>query len=312
MLTLADQSAAASVAASLDIVTGGYPFYAEIGNASGILWSGSFGTSAPDNTTLMPIASASKWVYAAVIAQLKTLGADDWPYLNMTSGYHSLNGQCQTTSTETVDSCWLTTGPGGVPYNTLTAGDVGLFFYDGGHWQKHADANGLATDTRSLLAQQYRTSLGFDTSLLFTQPLIAGGITTNADNYRVLLQALLNGTINLAAVLGTNQVLASHYLDPRVSSPAPTDEPWHFSGAGHWVEPDGTLCSAGRNGFYAWIDASRTHYGIVARNDANAIGGEIGLQGVRTGQAIRNAFMNGTVAGVEKYYRASNVLGQIN
>lgn len=48
-----------------------------------------------------------------------------------------------------------------------------------------------------------------------------------------------------------------------IGTPADS-EPWKYSLA-HWVEKDGTFCSAGAFGFYPWIDSSKTWYGVVAR-----------------------------------------------
>ena len=50
-----------------------------------------------------------------------------------------------------------------------------------------------------------------------------------------------------------------------------SDERWHYS-LGHWVEDDptvgdGAFSSPGKFGFYPWIDASKSWYGVIARND---------------------------------------------
>lgn len=289
MLLLSQQIAAANSAANGDIARGGFPFYAEIGNAGGVLWSGSFGASAPTATTAMPIASASKFLYGAYCAQTMTLGATDWPFLNMSSGYHLLNGQCQANSTQTASQCLATTGPGGIPYDTLTPADVGKFYYDGGHFQHHGvNYAGLSADTRSLLGTAYQSALGVGAALVFTQPLLAGGVTTTAATYRTILQAVLSGTLRISSLLGTNTVPASTF-NGALSSPAPSDEPWHY-GPGHWIEPDGTFSSGGKYGFYPWINSTKTLYGIIARNDQSG-SDEIGLASVRTGQSIRNAFI---------------------
>jgi hypothetical protein len=84
----------------------------------------------------------------------------------------------------------------------------------------------------------------------------------------------------------------SHY------SPSPLA--WHYS-YGHWVEDepgtgDGAFSSPGKFGFYPWIDASKTYYGIVAREDLTP-GGTIQTapyyQSALCGRAIRKALLTG-------------------
>jgi hypothetical protein len=77
-------------------------------------------------------------------------------------------------------------------------------------------------------------------------------------------------------------------------SPVPSVESWHYSLA-HWVEDDpsvgdGSFSSAGAFGFYPWIDASKTYYGILARYSL-APGAYI--QSVYCGRTIRKAWMTG-------------------
>jgi hypothetical protein len=69
------------------------PFYWEIGDASGALISGSVGSTAPVASTVMAIASASKWLFGAYAVQ-KMGGmpvAMDVPFFNFTSGYAGLD-----------------------------------------------------------------------------------------------------------------------------------------------------------------------------------------------------------------------------
>src|ERR1700760_691357 len=62
-------AAARSTAEGNDKCRAVQPFYWSIGDARGVLADGSVGARAPTATTQMPIASASKLVYAAFIAQ---------------------------------------------------------------------------------------------------------------------------------------------------------------------------------------------------------------------------------------------------
>ena len=159
-----------------------------------------------------------------------------------------------------------------------------LFFHTGGGEQEDP-AGDQAVDA----APPTPYSLLGVSPIQWTQPLMAGGIYTTADCYAAFLRKILNGTLNIAALLGTHQVPASALLGAS-NSPAPVDEPWHYS-IGHWVEPDGTYSSGGSLGFYPWIDVNRRTYGIVARNSLTGSDtGTIGIESVRTGQSIRAAW----------------------
>jgi hypothetical protein len=77
-----------------------------------------------------------------------------------------------------------------------------------------------------------------------------------------------------------------------VSAPIPPTESWHYS-LGHWVEDDpkvgdGAFSSAGLFGFYPWVDASKTWYGVVARMAPAGA-----LDSVDCGRIIRKAWVTG-------------------
>src|SRR4029079_7362324 len=71
------------------------PFYWEIGDRSSAVASGSVSSAASPTVytqaSLMSIASASKWLYAAYVVEKRggVLTADDYRYLNFESGYTS-------------------------------------------------------------------------------------------------------------------------------------------------------------------------------------------------------------------------------
>jgi hypothetical protein len=73
---------------------------------------------------------------------------------------------------------------------------------------------------------------------------------------------------------------------------SPLSENWHYSW-GHWVEDDpalgdGAFSSPGRTGFYPWVNATRTSYGVLARDGASS------SQDSRLcGSAIRKAWATG-------------------
>lgn len=81
---------------------------------------------------------------------------------------------------------------------------------------------------------------------------------------------------------------------------SPSPLAWHYS-YGHWVEDepttgDGAFSSPGKFGFYPWIDASKTYYGVVAREDVTpgtSVQTAPYYQSVLCGRAIRKAFVTG-------------------
>lgn len=294
--SLAAATANAQAAAAADTQSPGSPFYWEIGNKTGKLASGIMGDGSIDNTTAMNIASASKWLVGAYAAQHHTLTSTDYPFLTMTSGYKNMGGQCTAGGSQTVDGC-LATGT----YNVHSPAYDGVFFYNSGHFEHYASASlGLGTYHATINAPTLRTA--FDTmfglagvagasSVQWTQPMLAGGAFTAADTYTAILRKILDGTLAIGALLGTQQVPASALLGA-ANSPAPVDEAWYYS-LGHWVEPDGTFSSGGSLGFYPWISADKRYYGVVVRNNLTGSDtGTIGIESVRTGQAIRAAFFN--------------------
>ena len=267
------------------------PFYWEIGDRSAALASGAAGGSAYGPGTTMNIASASKWLYGAYVVQRRAgaLTAEDIKHLTFRSGYTRfaicLPGQ-------TVDGClnYLNNGV------KVDASD-GRFDYGGGHMQKHASLIGLGGMNNAALAAELRSQLGSDIALGFSQPQPAGGIVSTPADYARFLRKLLDGRLALGSRLGSQAVCTNPLTCPTADgTPVPTTESWHYS-LGHWVEDDpqvgdGAFSSAGAFGFYPWIDAARTHYGIVAR-EAPAGNGEASAN---CGRLIRRAWVTG-VAG---------------
>lgn len=269
------------------------PFYWEIGNGQGTRASGSTDGSTYTASTVMNIASASKWLYAAYVAQVNngTLHAvNDVPYLNFSSGYTEFD-LCL--SGQTVAQCQTYVGPvlqnGG--YN---ATEAGRFAYSGGHMQKHA-VDRLGAMNNAALATEIRAQLGTDIQLSYSQPQLAGGVVTRATDYALFLRKLIRGDLHLTPLLATQALCASDAACARtgVISPAPTTETWHYS-LGHWVEDDpvvgdGAVSSPGAFGFYPWINRARDTYGILAREAAAGSG----FESVRCGRLIRKAWETG-------------------
>ena len=291
-LTDAERSAAAAGTAqsSTNACAAIQPFYWEIGSGTAALAAGSVGGNAYTASTSMNIASASKWLYGAYVAQRRggALSADDVRYLTFRSGYTSfsicLPGQ-------TVDGCvnFLDNG-------LYTPADDGRFEYGGGHMQKHASLLGLGALGNAGLAAELQTQLGSDVGMSYSQPQLAGGVVSTAADYARFLRKLLTGSLQLGALLGTQAVCTNPLTCPTANAtPVPASESWHYS-LGHWVEDDallgdGAFSSAGAFGFYPWVDAGKSRYGIVAR-EAAAGSGEAS---VNCGRLIRKAWFSGVV-----------------
>jgi hypothetical protein len=265
------------------------PFYWEIGDKSGALASGSNG-STYSASTVVQIASASKWIYGSYIVQKRGgvagLSATDISALTMTSGYMNFSEPPGCSTSTTVGQC-AQLGANG----TITQAFAGKFFYNGGHMQVHAAANGLAADDNTALAAEINGVLGHGLAVAYSEPQLAGGGRFAAQEYVKLLQSILQGSPMLAA-LGSNAVCASPNIcaTRAIYSPAPPTENWSYS-LGHWVEDtsndsDGAFSSPGAFGFYPWIDKTKTYYGVLSRSVQNGA-----LPSVYCGRLIRKAYV---------------------
>ena len=170
------------------------PFYWELGESTGVVVNGMSGGNTYLQTTPMNIASATKWMYAAYVAEklaqyyayydisyVGTAGgpepvpSSDVQFLTMTSGYHSLvNSTCeQVVPSQTVKACaGAPNGEADSGYNNyFTADDVGHFWYNGGHFQVHATGGQYASTPAdpTIYPPPFMVSLG---SLYGWQPTI--------------------------------------------------------------------------------------------------------------------------------------------
>ena len=296
--TSAARTTAESAAACVEIK----PFYWEIGDARQTLAEGSVGPDAPGRDTQMAIASASKWIYAAYVAERRAgnLTPEDIRFLTFRSGYTRFR-ICR--ASQTVAACAESRLNGSGEADASTAGK---FVYSGGHMQRHAELMGLgAMDNDALAAEIHRgLNLGPDWKFTYVQPQLAGGGASSAGDYATFLRAILSGRLQIARLLGTNAVCASPQACPNeaLRTPAPSRETWHYS-IGHWVEDDpgigdGAFSSAGAFGFYPWISRDKQLYGIVARRGHRGIfssdpSDRPGVQSVACGRLIRAAWMDG-------------------
>ncbi len=276
------------------------PFYWEIGDRDGIRTGGSVNAAGIatvfTSQTPMPIASASKWMYGAYVAARRggVMTADDIQFLTFRSGYTNfIPTGCD--NLDTVEQC-VARGTNGVQ----TVANVGRFFYDGAHMQKHASlpapGMNLGGLSNAALGSEMRRVLGTDLGIEFTQPQLAGGLRTTPAVYGLFLQRILSGQIRFGPLLGSNATCTNPLTCPTaVSTPLRGGLNWSYS-LGHWVENDpvtgdGAFSSTGAFGFYPWINSRIDTYGIVARVAAAGSG----QASAQCGALIRKAWETGVV-----------------
>jgi len=260
-------------------------YYWEIGNAGGVLASGQSGRMISAQRPIR-VASASKWLFGAYVAE-KTQGqltAAQLDALEMKSGYDGLNPfGCAGAST--IDACLDRGGNG-----RRNEAHVGKFSYNGGHDQQLAHDLGLGGMDTVALSRDLQETLGLDVDYVAPQP--AGGMRTTPAVYGAFLRKILNGQLQMAKLLGSHAVctLPSQCAD---AAESPSPYAWHYS-INHWIEDapgeDGAFSSPGMFGFYPWITADRSSYGVLAR-----VSLEPGayLRSARCGIAMRHAWAAG-------------------
>lgn len=305
--TNAQRSQAATTTANSNAFCTALPkFYWEIGDRNLKLASGTHGIAPPTATTQMAVYSASKWIYGAYVYQKRggQLNSADIQALRMQAGYTE-NSQCLFNTT--VGTCHTA-------MDVQDPGAIGKYYYGPGHFQKHASVDlALASKNKTQLATEIHAQLGSDFVFTYNVPQLAGQGKSSAADYAIFLRKLLNGNLLLGAVLGSSPVCT--YTGPTnattlrtncptslyspVSDPAAgSDRDWDYS-LGHWVETDpnpadpddGAFSSAGAAGFYPWIDASKTYYGVLARLQ---VGATSAADSVNCGRKIRKAWLTAT------------------
>jgi hypothetical protein len=285
------------------------PYYWEIGDQNGILVSGSQGTDTMGNpvlaTTKLAIASASKWIYGTYVTQLRGstggLTSQDADFLHFTSGYTNMGDSSgpvcpKSLSPDDVNECLTLTNPQGILFSARDPTTVGRFYYDSGHMENHASRlTSLGTVQVDSLGQTMAGLLGSGVDIAFGEPLISGGIFMNAQDYALVLRRILDGSLFMHDALGTNPV-CTQKAQPCNAAFSPIPVAWHYS-IGHWVEDDaagdGAFSSPGAFGFYPWIDANKTFYGIVSRAQSPEQGEQHGYASAQCGRLIRRAWLTG-------------------
>lgn len=285
---LARLQAADEVANTNETCSALKPFYWEVGNKDGVLASGSTGDKSISAATRMSIASASKWIFGAYVAEKRKGSVSDYDmkFMTMRSGYTNFK-VCPSTAAATIQSC-LESGTNGV----LDVTTENKFDYGGGHFERWAFENGLASMNRSQLDVEYESVLG-NIGFKFNSPQPAGGLEGSASDYAAFLRRILRGELQISGLLGYKAVCTepTRCSDALGSPFSPEDV--HYS-VGHWVEDDSqtngdqSFSSPGAFGFYPWIDSTKTYYGIVARSDL--VNGA--KASVNCGRLIRRAFLN--------------------
>lgn len=269
----------------------------------------------------MGVASASKWVFGAYAIQRDSYAALSTgsiefqgrsiarkQFLNFTSGYdQEATPLCLK---HTVADCFT----GSIAeYNSASAHK---FSYNGGHMQAYAVALGLGEyrdddgiQDGIFLADEIRRITSRFSTLTYDFPSLPGGANMSPNSYAEFLRAILNHDLEIGQHLGADPVCA--WVDPAIinkscdaiATPISgssgdnnySAEHWHYS-YGHWVEDDpmvgdGAFSSPGAFGFYPWINADKTLYGIVARKEM--VLGRPALESVGCGRVMRKAWVSG-------------------
>jgi hypothetical protein len=307
-------SAAAAIATAKDnaLCTGITPFYWEIGDATGTLVSGSLGVDSNGDpvtaSTNMDVASSAKWLYGIYVVQIRGAAANlteqDINFLHMTSGYTNMGGNdhpagtCPSSdSPDTVNTCLALINPhDDLPYSYQDPTTIGIFDYDGGHIQNHGGLySPIGNIPNKSLGSAISSKLGTGVNIIYSQPLLPGGIYTVPSQFALVLRHIVDGSLFMHDALGTSAIctVASDTCQA-LNSPIP--EAWHYSIA-HWVEDDpktnddGAFSAPGGQGFYPWVEASKKYYGLLAR--ATSGPDKQGFESVQCGRLIRRAWDTG-------------------
>lgn len=285
----APAEAAARVAREHPQCRGLGDFYWEIGNATGVQASGSVGGDVGADSELR-IASASKFVWAAYV--LEKIGRDKQPTdeqvaaLQMRAGYTRFNPIFCALS-RSVEACMNARSNA-----EREPSKVGRFAYGGGHDQRLAVELGLGRMSATELTAEVKRYVGQDLGFSYHSPQLAGGMESTPREFGKFLRKVVSGQLRLKQFLGYKPVCARPGSSCPNAVESPVKENWHYS-LNHWVEDDprtgdGAFSSPGLMGFYPWISADKSTYGILARQKLSA---SAYWDSVLCGREIRRAWM---------------------
>lgn len=284
--TLAQRADAATTTANSSLSCsslGG--FYWEIGDKNSSLVSGQTSGSSWGPNTSMQIASGSKWIFGAYVAEVRSsvLSPADIKGLTMTSGNFMDDVGCL--FAYTVGQC---ANYGGLISRPQYSD---MFIYDSGHMQKLALDMGLTSLNTTQLSTTVSNTLAL--SVGYSTLQLAGGSSMSSSEYAKFLRKLMNNQLALGPLLGSNAVCTDCHLNVYT----PPFAGIHYS-LGHWVEDgpsgDGSFSSVGLFGFYPWIDSTKTYYGVIGRANLSDLSGAAGNNSLACGNKIRRAFMSGS------------------
>lgn len=316
------QAAATLTAQQASLCKAIQPFYTEIDNSSGLVWSANSPSTQTAYTaaTVLSVASASKFMWAQVACSLAggcgSLTTTQRNVLNFTLGYigpPTTNGLCHygTSGAGNYTSfAACVTDPNNVGVLSQTAGAVNNYYYAGNQLSRYVAAY-MNSGSGTGLANMYNNTIGnwyADVRLALggTMPNTqysafdpAGGAFMPTVDYMTWMDRLLVGSaspLSLASYLSTACVHTwAAYNTGTTFSPIP--ENWDYCLA-HWheIDPttygDGAFSSPGGYGFYPWVDSDQQYDGVIAEQQA-VFGEGNGYNSAKCGRLIRNAWLTG-------------------
>ena len=267
-------------------------FYWEIGDANGLLASGKKGKSF-DADTSVNLASGSKWLFATyLLEKYGSLTDSQIQMLTQRSGYRSfLDQACG--FTWNVNDCMNLQK---LIYGTndlYTSENPDTFFYSGAHFQQLAIEIGLGKYTSSKLATEIKTYLN-DGDMSFLIPAVGSGMRASAKTFSSVMRKMMTNEYKIGELLGSDRTCTLESLCPTsLRSPLKTD--WDYS-LGHWVEhetggPDEAFSGPGLQGFYPWISADKTLYGVLSTE----VIADLNARSSACGGKMRKAWISGVM-----------------
>jgi hypothetical protein len=240
-------------------------FYWEIGDADGPLASGRKGFLFNADTRVN-LASASKWIFATyLLEKYGSLTNRQIKMLTQRSGYRSFLDQA-CIFTWTVNECMDVQLPIYGFENPYTSENVGTFFYSGAHFQQLAIDLGLGNYASPRLTDEIQRYID-DDEISYFFPAIGSGMRSSARTFGKLMRRMMRNEYRIGALLGSSRICTLPSMCPAsLRSPLETD--WDYS-LGHWVEhepggPDEVFSGPGLQGFYPWISADKSLYGMIS------------------------------------------------